>query len=194
MGKGRCWFIFVFFARKVRSNKIYLRFSLTNFDRHSSGDKIPVIDSSPRTFNSNRPRHLLVLGTSLSTFSSYRLVALAHEMKIPISLCTIGPTRADHLADIRLSERLTTFLPRLSAALSLSPDPTVSEEWRNSSIYISNDTHLFHFTPQHLYTRRRLTLYSTYTISHSSPSVKAFHRPRTTEQKYFRILGRNSLF
>ncbi|WVQ66739.1 uncharacterized protein L199_004928 [Kwoniella botswanensis] len=38
---------------------------------------------------------LLILGTSLATYSAFRLVKLAVEHKKPVLMITTGPTRAD---------------------------------------------------------------------------------------------------
>ncbi|KAI9360545.1 DHS-like NAD/FAD-binding domain-containing protein [Pilaira anomala] len=40
---------------------------------------------------------VLVLGTSLATYSSYRLIRLAHKLNKPIGIITKGQTRADDL-------------------------------------------------------------------------------------------------
>ena len=38
---------------------------------------------------------LLILGTSLATYSAFRLVKQAHEQKKPILMISMGPSRAD---------------------------------------------------------------------------------------------------
>ena len=38
---------------------------------------------------------LLVMGTSLATYSAFRLVKQAHEQKKPILMISLGPSRAD---------------------------------------------------------------------------------------------------
>ena len=47
----------------------------------------------------------LVAGTSLQTYSALRHVRLAHELKLPLLIMNIGPTRADGLEDVRLTVR-----------------------------------------------------------------------------------------
>ena len=42
---------------------------------------------------------VLVIGTSLMVFSSYRLVRRAHQKKLPIVSLNLGVTRADDLLD-----------------------------------------------------------------------------------------------
>ncbi|KAG5451719.1 NAD-dependent protein lipoamidase sirtuin-4 [Clonorchis sinensis] len=61
---------------------------------------------------------LLCLGTSLQTFSSYRLVLQACERKLPVSIVNIGPTRADSLAQLRLYSRISTTLEMADRLLS----------------------------------------------------------------------------
>ena len=45
---------------------------------------------------------LLILGTSLTTFSGYRIVLQAMDAKKPIALVNIGETRADKHANIKI--------------------------------------------------------------------------------------------
>ncbi len=55
---------------------------------------------------------LLIAGTSLTTYSSYRLAKHAEEKHVPICVVNIGPTRADEAAHVRLERRLGVLLPR----------------------------------------------------------------------------------
>ncbi|KAJ3602980.1 hypothetical protein NHX12_030724 [Muraenolepis orangiensis] len=48
---------------------------------------------------------VLVTGSSLQVYSGYRFLLAAKEMKIPIAILNIGPTRADHLAELKVSAR-----------------------------------------------------------------------------------------
>ena len=54
---------------------------------------------------------LLVLGTSLAAFSSYRILLRAHERKKPIAIVNIGETRGDHLAFLKINARCGEILP-----------------------------------------------------------------------------------
>ncbi|XP_046832238.1 NAD-dependent protein deacylase Sirt4-like [Vespa crabro] len=77
-------------------------------------------------FGDNVPRHvvenvkniveqsssLLILGTSLSTFSGYRIVLQALNAKKPIILVNIGKTRADNDISIRIEGRCGYILPK----------------------------------------------------------------------------------
>ncbi|CAG7834737.1 unnamed protein product [Allacma fusca] len=53
---------------------------------------------------------LLVLGSSLQVFSSYRFILRAKEQGIPIAIVTLGPTRGDTLASIKLTSRVGEIL------------------------------------------------------------------------------------
>lgn len=54
---------------------------------------------------------VLVLGSSLQVFSSLRFVLGAREMHLPIGIVTLGESRADHLAAIKVKARLGQILP-----------------------------------------------------------------------------------
>jgi NAD-dependent deacetylase sirtuin 4 len=61
---------------------------------------------------------LLVLGTSLATYSAFRLVKQAIEEEKPVLMITTGPTRADKLEGIgkmdkRAGEVLRAYLDEL---------------------------------------------------------------------------------
>ncbi|HUJ14519.1 MAG TPA: Sir2 family NAD-dependent protein deacetylase [Thermoanaerobaculia bacterium] len=45
---------------------------------------------------------LVVVGSSLQVWSGFRFVRRAAERRIPIAIVNIGPTRADHLATLRI--------------------------------------------------------------------------------------------
>lgn len=61
---------------------------------------------------------ILVLGSSLSVFSSYRIILQGHDLKIPIAVVNIGPTRADDLVQIKISGKCGDILPKLCISLS----------------------------------------------------------------------------
>lgn len=48
---------------------------------------------------------VLVVGSSLQVYSGYRFLLAASDKKIPIAILNIGPTRADHLAELKVSGR-----------------------------------------------------------------------------------------
>ena len=58
-------------------------------------------------------RSLLVLGSSLAVMSGYRFVLRAAKLGIPVGIVTVGPTRGDAKATVRLDAPLGTVLPQL---------------------------------------------------------------------------------
>ncbi|KAI7904085.1 DHS-like NAD/FAD-binding domain-containing protein [Cokeromyces recurvatus] len=60
---------------------------------------------------------LLILGSSLATYSSYRLVRLAHQANKPIGIITKGPTRADNLMSWKGEVACTPILTELYSNL-----------------------------------------------------------------------------
>ena len=56
---------------------------------------------------------LLVVGSSLAVFSGYRFVRRAAELRKPIAIVTLGPSRGDDLADVRVQARAGDVLPWL---------------------------------------------------------------------------------
>lgn len=57
---------------------------------------------------------LLVLGSSLTVFSSYRIILQAVEERKSIALVNIGPTRADDLVNIKIAAKCGDILPKLN--------------------------------------------------------------------------------
>jgi NAD-dependent deacetylase sirtuin 4 len=47
---------------------------------------------------------VLVVGTSLATWSSFRLCKAAHEAGLPLAVLNAGPTRADNLCSLKLDQ------------------------------------------------------------------------------------------
>ncbi|XP_029357545.1 NAD-dependent protein lipoamidase sirtuin-4, mitochondrial isoform X1 [Echeneis naucrates] len=48
---------------------------------------------------------VLVVGSSLQVYSGYRFLMAASDRKMPIAILNIGPTRADHLAKLKVTGR-----------------------------------------------------------------------------------------
>jgi NAD-dependent SIR2 family protein deacetylase len=65
-----------------------------------------------------RAGSLLVLGSSLTVMSGYRFVLRAAELGIPVAIVTVGPTRGDAKADVRIDAPLGEVLPALAARLT----------------------------------------------------------------------------
>ena len=66
---------------------------------------------------------LLVVGSSLSVFSAFRLARQAKQEGKPIAMVTAGQTRADELLDLKLECLAGDVLPRLADALGLPGAP-----------------------------------------------------------------------
>ena len=66
----------------------------------------------------DRADTLLVLGSSLRVYSSYRFVRRAAERGIPVAIVTRGPTRGDLEASLRLDAPLGQVLPALAERLA----------------------------------------------------------------------------
>lgn len=56
---------------------------------------------------------LLVLGSSLSVFSGYRIVLQTKELGLPVAIVTIGETRGDPKADLKISAKCGDVIPKL---------------------------------------------------------------------------------
>lgn len=56
---------------------------------------------------------LLVLGSSLLVFSGYRMVLQTKDLNLPVAIVNIGETRADHIADLKLSAKCGDVIPKL---------------------------------------------------------------------------------
>lgn len=56
---------------------------------------------------------VLIVGSSLEVYSSYRFAHAAWQQNKPIAILNIGPTRADKLASIKMSAIVGDVLPRL---------------------------------------------------------------------------------
>jgi NAD-dependent deacetylase sirtuin 4 len=61
---------------------------------------------------------LLVVGSSLTVFSGYRFVLRAKERGMPVAVVSLGPTRADADAALKLEARAGEVLPALVASLT----------------------------------------------------------------------------
>ncbi|GJQ12157.1 hypothetical protein GpartN1_g3948.t1 [Galdieria partita] len=67
------------------------------------GDNVPKENALRARHFIEQSEAILVLGSSLSTFSAYGLVQRAsRELSLPICIINYGPTRADHLATLKL--------------------------------------------------------------------------------------------
>ncbi|CAL8104849.1 unnamed protein product [Orchesella dallaii] len=97
------------------------KFTLPSCPKCSSGDLKPHIVF----FGDNVPKHrvdkineilkssdsLLVMGSSLETFSAYRYILAAKQLSLPIGIITLGHTRADSVCDFKIQSRVGEILP-----------------------------------------------------------------------------------
>lgn len=77
------------------------------------GDNMPrdvVQDVKANVENSDA---LLILGTTVTTFSAYRIVLQAIDTKKPVAIVNIGETRADKLVDLRVAGRCGDILTKV---------------------------------------------------------------------------------
>ena len=72
---------------------------------------------------------LLVVGSSLTVWSGYRFVRKAKELGKPIAIVTLGETRGDAEADVRIHARCGAALEALTAALP-APSPRIDSVWQ----------------------------------------------------------------
>jgi NAD-dependent SIR2 family protein deacetylase len=63
-------------------------------------------------------RSLLVVGSSLTVMSGYRFVLRAAKLGLPVAIVTVGPTRGDAKASLRLDAPLGVVLPELAGRLA----------------------------------------------------------------------------
>ncbi|KAG5889690.1 hypothetical protein JTB14_010029 [Gonioctena quinquepunctata] len=77
------------------------------------GDNVPRARVDRVKSEVSESDSLLVLGSSLSVYSGYRILLQAVEENKNIALINIGPTRADHLVKLKVSSRCGDILPRI---------------------------------------------------------------------------------
>jgi NAD+-dependent protein deacetylase sirtuin 4 len=56
---------------------------------------------------------VLVAGSSLEVMSSYRFILAAQQWRIPIAMVNIGRSRGDHAAELKVSARCGSILPKV---------------------------------------------------------------------------------
>lgn len=77
------------------------------------GDNVPRDRVENVKTNVENSDALLIMGTSLTTFSAYRVVLQALDAKKPIAIINIGKTRADELVNLRVEGRCGDILPKV---------------------------------------------------------------------------------
>ena len=61
---------------------------------------------------------LLVLGSSLTVYSGYRFVVQARKQGKPVAIVTLGPSRGDPVAAVKVDAPLGELLPALATQLA----------------------------------------------------------------------------
>ncbi|KAG0229018.1 NAD-dependent protein lipoamidase sirtuin-4 [Actinomortierella wolfii] len=87
------------------------------------GENIPPATKERATDAVQEAKALLVMGTSLATYSAYRLVSQAKERGIPIAMVNLGATRGDPLASLVLDESSSAMMKAVCAELGLGSIP-----------------------------------------------------------------------
>ncbi|KYM93810.1 NAD-dependent ADP-ribosyltransferase sirtuin-4, partial [Cyphomyrmex costatus] len=77
------------------------------------GDNVPHEKVQNVKANVESLDALLILGTTLSTFSAYRIVLQAIDAKKPIAIVNIGETRADKCVNLKVEGRCGDILPKI---------------------------------------------------------------------------------
>ncbi|XP_010674411.2 NAD-dependent protein deacylase SRT2 [Beta vulgaris subsp. vulgaris] len=77
------------------------------------GDNVPK-DRADRAMEAAKSCDaFLVIGSSVMTFSAFRLVRAAHEAGAATAMINIGSTRADNIVSLKIGARCAEILPRL---------------------------------------------------------------------------------
>ncbi|MED6212961.1 NAD-dependent protein deacetylase srt2, partial [Stylosanthes scabra] len=77
------------------------------------GDNVPKDRADMAMEAARRCDAFLVLGSSLMTFSAFRLIRAAHEAGAATAIVNIGETRADDFVPLKINARLGEILPRV---------------------------------------------------------------------------------
>ena len=82
------------------------------------GGSVPAAVTSNAAERARSCDAVLVAGSTLSTFSAFRLVRDAAQRGARVAILNCGATRADSLATLKLEERVGVALPALAAAMA----------------------------------------------------------------------------
>ncbi|XP_078039864.1 NAD-dependent protein deacylase Sirt4 isoform X2 [Augochlora pura] len=77
------------------------------------GDNVPRRTVESVQYNVKHSDLLLILGSTITTYSAYRIALQANNIGIPIAILNIGPTRADNLAIIKVEGRCGEVLSKI---------------------------------------------------------------------------------
>ncbi len=87
------------------------------------GANLPAERAAAALAAASSAKALLVVGSSLSTWSAFRLAKATVDNGGALAILNVGPTRADDLASLRLSARAGEALARLAAHPALLVPP-----------------------------------------------------------------------
>eukprot|EP01102_Stenamoeba_stenopodia_P009985 TRINITY_DN2960_c1_g1_i2.p1 TRINITY_DN2960_c1_g1~~TRINITY_DN2960_c1_g1_i2.p1 ORF type:complete len:386 (-),score=70.34 TRINITY_DN2960_c1_g1_i2:83-1240(-) len=77
------------------------------------GENVPVPTVEKAMSITKKARGMLVIGSSLTVYSSWRFVAAIHAEKAPVGLINVGSTRADPIATFKIEARAAEILPKV---------------------------------------------------------------------------------
>lgn len=77
------------------------------------GDGVPLATAEEARRASDGCDGVLIVGSSVSTFSAFRLVRDAHARGVPVAVLTCGWTRVDEMASVKVEKLAGEVLPRV---------------------------------------------------------------------------------
>ena len=80
------------------------------------GDGVPAATAEEARAMSDGCDGVLIVGSSVSTFSAFRLVRDAHMRGVPVAVLTCGWTRVDEMASVKVEKLAGEVLPRVVEA------------------------------------------------------------------------------
>lgn len=81
------------------------------------GDNVPKERVEQVRNEVSRSDAVFILGSSLTVYSSYRIVLQAKEENKQVAILNIGPTRADNMADLKISTKCGDIITDLCNAV-----------------------------------------------------------------------------
>ncbi|XP_026754901.2 NAD-dependent protein deacylase Sirt4-like isoform X2 [Galleria mellonella] len=81
------------------------------------GDNVPKLRVEVVRNEVSSSEAVFVLGSSLTVYSSYRIILQAKEENKCVAILNIGPTRADNIADIKIATKCGDLLPELCSTI-----------------------------------------------------------------------------